>query len=179
MTTINNIKQNNQNIEENLMQNNNSNQEKESFTFWNQNIEQTNVNNDSIDEIVDINQNDNTDTEIFMSDIIEKPQSSPLEETRINTTEFEIPDLSQNNDMMMNHTQIVDKPKQEFMAINPSDIKINTKKPLFKKKEKKEEDPLEKIMKRDIPRTLGRTCQFCNTPLGDDERICPLCGRIN
>ena len=167
-----------QNIEENLIQNNNSNQEKENLFFSNQNNEQKIVNNDSINEIIDIN---NKDTEIFMSDIIEKPQSSPLEETRTNTTEFEIPDLSQSNDMMMNHTQIMDKPKQEFMAINPSDIKIDTKKPLFKKKEKdqKVEDPLEKIMKRDIPRTLGRTCQFCNTPLGDDERICPLCGRIN
>ena len=97
----------------------------------------------------------------------------------INNDNIEIPDLDIENDIMTNNTQIEEKIEQNYMAINPGDIKIDEKRVLFKKKEKKEEDPLEKIMNRNIPRTLDRNCQFCNTPLGDDERICPLCGRIN
>lgn len=98
----------------------------------------------------------------------------------VHNLDAEIPDIDLNNEnIMTNNTQVADEPKPEFMALNPSDIKIDNKKPLFKKKEKKEEDPLERIMKRNIPTTLGRTCQFCSTPLGDDERICPICGRIN
>ena len=117
--------------------------------------------------------------EAVLIDDIEDTQVSEHSKNEINL-DVEIPDIDLNNEnIMTNNTQIEDAPKPEFMALNPSDIKIDNKKPLFRKKEKKEENPLERIMKRNIPTTLGRSCQFCNTPLGDDERICPICGRIN
>lgn len=120
----------------------------------------------------------NIDEEILMDDI---PDNQDINKPNIShNIDVEIPDIDlTSEDLMTNNTQIIDEPKPEFMALNPSDIKVDTKKTFFKKKEKKEEDPLERIMKRNIPTTLGRTCQFCNTPLGDDERICPICGRIN
>ena len=134
-----------------------------------------NLQNNIINE--DSNLIDNDD--IIMNDISEINNQPSLEKYNIKNEDSEIPDQSNDSNLMINNTQEEDKPKQEFMAINPFDIKIDEKKPLFKKKEKKEEDPIQKLMKRNIPMTLGRTCQFCNTPLGDDERICPICGRIN
>ena len=134
-----------------------------------------NLQNNIINE--DSNLIDNDD--IIMNDISEINNQPSLEKYNIKNEDSEIPDQSNDSNLMINNTQEEDKPKQEFMAINPFDIKIDEKKPLFKKKEKKEEDPIQKLMRRNIPMTLGRTCQFCNTPLGDDERICPICGRIN
>ena len=134
-----------------------------------------NLQNNIINE--DSNLIDNDD--IIMNDISEINNQPSLEKYNIKNEDSEIPDQSNDSNLMINNTQEEDKPKQEFMAINPFDIKIDEKKPLFKKKKKKEEDPIQKLMKRNIPMTLGRTCQFCNTPLGDDERICPICGRIN
>ena len=134
-----------------------------------------NLQNNIINE--DSNLIDNDD--IIMNDISEINNQPSLEKYNIKNEDSEIPDQSNDSNLMINNTQEEDKPKQEFMAINPFDIKIDEKKPLFKKKEKKEEDPIQKLMKRNIPMTVGRTCQFCNTPLGDDERICPICGRIN
>lgn len=140
------------------------------------NIEITPIIEDEIvqSEIVDENSNDD---EIFMVDI--ESENNIENNVIVKNENLEIPDLDIENDIMTNNTQIEEKVEQNFMAINPSDIKIDEKKVLFKKKEKKEEDPLQKIMNRNIPRTLERNCQFCSTPLGDDERICPLCGRIN
>lgn len=136
---------------------------------------------EEIDEDKTINNNDiinipSIEEEILMEDINDN-QSVEQPESKVNL-DTEIPDIN-NENVMTNNTQIEDEPKPEFMALNPSDIKIDNKKTLFKQKEKKEENPLERMMKRNIPTTLGRTCQFCNTPLGDDERICPICGRIN
>ncbi len=117
----------------------------------------------------------NDDKDAITTDINEMNDSEVGNENLDN----EIPDLSLTNEnIMINNIQVEDKPKPEFMAINPSDIKINEKN-IPKKKEKKEEDSLKKLTKRNIPMTLGRTCQFCSTELGDDERICPICGRIN
>ncbi len=117
----------------------------------------------------------NDDKDAITTDINEMNDSEVGNENLDN----EIPDLSLTNEnIMINNIQAEDKPKPEFMAINPSDIKINEKN-IPKKKEKKEEDSLKKLTKRNIPMTLGRTCQFCSTELGDDERICPICGRIN
>lgn len=136
----------------------------------------TNTDNNIIDDNI---RDSNFQEEIFMNDIPETQNLEPLKEEK-QLIDNEIPDLSLNDEnIMTNNIQVEDKPKPEFMALNPSDIKIDEKKTLFKKKEKKEEDPLERLMKRNIPMTLGRTCQFCNTALGDDERICPICGRIN
>lgn len=136
---------------------------------------------EEIDEDKTINNNDiinipSIEEEILMEDINDNQSVEQLE-SKVNL-DTEIPDIN-NENVMTNNTQIEDEPKPEFMALNPSDIKIDNKKTLFKQKEKKEENPLERMMKRNIPTTLGRTCQFCNTPLGDDERICPICGRIN
>ena len=141
-----------------------------SLPIFNNNSQENNVNEDS--NIID---ND----DIIMNDINEINNQPSLEKYNIKNEDLEIPDQSNDSNLMINNIQEEDKPKQEFMAINPFDIKVDEKKPLFKKKEKKEEDPIQKLMKRNIPMTLGRTCQFCNTPLGDDERICPICGRIN
>ena len=147
------------------------------------NIKMSNLNNE-LDNIIDNkNLNGTNDEELSLKDIIEEKNLKDEYSKNINQ-DFEIPDITTNNSLMTNNTQVEEKPKQEFMAFNPSDIKTEEKKSLFKKKEKVEQvekviDPLEKIMNRNIPQTLGRTCQFCNTPLGDDERICPLCGRIN
>ncbi len=136
----------------------------------------TNADNNIIDDNII---NSDSQEEIFMNDISEIQNLEPVKEEN-QLIDNEIPDLSLNDEnIMTNNIQVEDKPKPEFMALNPSDIKIDEKKALFKKKEKKEEDPLKRLMKRNIPMTLGRTCQFCNTPLGDDERICPICGRIN
>lgn len=140
------------------------------LSTFNNNLQENNVNEDS--NIID---ND----DIIMNDINEINNQPSLEKYNIKNEDLEIPDQSNDSNLMINNIQEEDKPKQEFMAINPFDIKVDEKKPLFKKKEKKEEDPIQKLMKRNIPMTLGRTCQFCNTPLGDDERICPICGRIN
>ena len=140
------------------------------LSTFNNNLQENNVNEDS--NIID---ND----DIIMNDINEINNQPSLEKYNIKSEDLEIPDQSNDSNLMINNIQEGDKPKQEFMAINPFDIKVDEKKPLFKKKEKKEEDPIQKLMKRNIPMTLGRTCQFCNTPLGDDERICPICGRIN
>ncbi len=132
------------------------------------------------DDITKINNDDVIIEEDFMKDIEDNENTEQPKEVPIVNLDVEIPDIASNDESIMtNNTQIEDEAKPEFMALNPSDIKIDNKKPLFKKKEKKEETPLERIMKRNIPTTLGRTCQFCNTPLGDDERICPICGRIN
>ena len=140
------------------------------LSTFNNNLQENNVNENS--NIID---ND----DIIMNDINEINNQPSLEKYNIKNEDLEIPDQSNDSNLMINNIQEEDKPKQEFMAINPFDIKVDEKKPLFKKKEKKEEDPIQKLMKRNIPMTLGRTCQFCNTPLGDDERICPICGRIN
>ena len=140
------------------------------LSTFNNNLQENNVNEDS-------NTIENDD--IIMNDINEINNQPSLEKYNIKNEDLEIPDQSNDSNLMINNIQEEDKPKQEFMAINPFDIKVDEKKPLFKKKEKKEEDPIQKLMKRNIPMTLGRTCQFCNTPLGDDERICPICGRIN
>lgn len=138
-----------------------------------------NISNDDEDFFEEI-YDDEPNNDNVLSEIVEENNELPSEDTYLKNENLEIPDISINDEnIMLNNTQIEDKPKPEFMAINPGDIKIQEKKPLFKKKEKPEEDPLAKIMKRNVPMTLGRTCQFCNTPLGDDERICPLCGRIN
>lgn len=132
------------------------------------------------EEMVELNNNTITNEETYMSDIEDKENIEHRDDIDIINLDAEIPDIaSTEENVMTNNTQVEDAVKPEFMALNPSDIKIDTKKTLFKKKEKKEENPLERIMKRNIPTTLGRTCQFCNTPLGDDERICPICGRIN
>ena len=140
------------------------------LSTFNNNLQENNVNENS-------NTIDNDD--IIMNDINEINNQPSLEKYNIKNEDLEIPDQSNDSNLMINNIQEEDKPKQEFMAINPFDMKVDEKKPLFKKKEKKEEDPIQKLMKRNIPMTLGRTCQFCNTPLGDDERICPICGRIN
>lgn len=132
------------------------------------------------EEGLGINNVDTVNEETYMSDVENNETSENISEVDITNLDTEIPDIASNDtNIMTNNIQAEDEVKPEFMALNPSDIKIDTKKTLFKKKEKKEEDPLERIMKRNIPTTLGRTCQFCNTPLGDDERICPICGRIN
>lgn len=144
---------------------------KDDDDFFEEITEDTHENSD--DNIVD------SQEEVFVDDDSLAPIIEPIknENQEINN---EIPDLSLDDEnIMTNNIQIEDKPKPEFMAINPSDIKIDEKKSLFKKKEKKEEDPLKHLMNRNIPMTLGRTCQFCSTQLGDDERICPICGRIN
>lgn len=131
----------------------------------------------SNNEFTNIAENNNED--IVFEDIIEK--NSKPENSLIKASDYEpeVPDISMDDNFMTNNIQVEEQPKQEFMALNPSDIKVEEKMPVFKKKEKNEEDPLEKLLKRNIPMSLGRTCQFCNTPLGDDERICPICGRIN
>ncbi|MCI9434468.1 MAG: hypothetical protein HFI86_04275 [Bacilli bacterium] len=158
---------------------------------------------DENDELLDeIEEYDYKDDDDFFEEIIDEDHVEPNniqndddkytmanEITEINNREVgeinnqgldnEIPDLSLNDqNIMVNNVQVEDKPKPEFMALNPSDIKINEKN-IPKKKDKKEEEPLKKLTKRNIPMTLGRTCQFCSTELGDDERICPICGRIN
>ena len=158
---------------------------------------------DENDELLDeIEEYDYKDDDDFFEEIIDEDHVEPNniqndddkytmanEITEINNREVgeinnqgldnEIPDLSLNDqNIMVNNVQVEDKPKPEFMALNPSDIKINEK-DIPKKKDKKEEEPLKKLTKRNIPMTLGRTCQFCSTELGDDERICPICGRIN
>lgn len=142
---------------------------------------------DFFEEVIDdipINDHNNiidegSKEEIFMDDITQTQKIVPVIEEN-QQIDNEIPDVSiSDENIMTNNMQVEDKPKPEFMALNPSDIKIDEKKVLFKKKEKKEEDPLARLMKRNIPMTLGRTCQFCGTKLGDDERICPICGRIN
>lgn len=145
------------------------------------NINNLDNNDDLLDEVnEESNSNLNIDDEFSMVDIPENLSQEPVVNIENKLLNSEIPDISINDEnLMTNNTQVEDQPKQEFMALNPSDIKVEEKKPIFKKKEKKEDDPLEKIMQRNIPMTLGRTCQFCNTPLGDDERICPICGRIN
>lgn len=139
---------------------------------------------DFFEEIIDedniepkINQkNDNKDV---MMDDIPEVNDEEVVEIKNQILDNEIPDLSLTDEnVMINNIQAEDKPKPEFMALNPSDIRINEKN-IPKKKEKKEEDPIKKLTKRNIPMTLGRTCQFCSTELGDDERICPICGRIN
>ena len=142
----------------------------------NNNLNNDFVNDSELNDVI-IDKLDNDD--IVMDDLDEVSNQPSLEKYNIKNEDLEIPDQSDDNNIMINNIQIEDKPKQEFMAINPFDIKVDEKKPLFKKKEKMEEDPIQKLMKRNIPMTLGRTCQFCNTPLGDDERICPICGRIN
>ena len=126
-----------------------------------------------------INIDNNSDEEIIFEDIIENQNIPELELSSNSDLEQEVPDMSIDDNFMTNNIQVMEEPEKQFMAINPTDIKIDEKKTLFKKKEKKEEDPLVKIMNRNIPTTLGRKCQFCSTQLGDDERICPLCGRIN
>lgn len=145
------------------------------------NINNLDNNDDLLEEVnEESNSNLNIDDEFSMVDIPENLSQEPVVNMQNTFSNSEIPDISINDEnLMTNNTQVEDQPKQEFMALNPSDIKVEEKKPIFKKKEKKEDDPLEKLMQRNIPMTLGRTCQFCNTTLGDDERICPICGRIN
>ena len=134
-------------------------------------------------EITNLDENNNfedniDDNLLFMDDINDNANIVEKNNNYINNNN-EIPDIDEQNNIMMNNTQIEDTPKQEYMAINPSDIKINEKNSFFNKNKKADIDPIEKIMNRKIPTTLGRKCQFCNALLGDDERICPLCGRIN
>ena len=134
-------------------------------------------------EITNLDENNNfedniDDNLLFMDDINDNANIIENNNNYFNNNN-EIPDIDEQNNIMMNNTQIEDTPKQEYMAINPSDIKINEKNSFFNKNKKSDIDPIEKIMNRKIPTTLGRKCQFCNTLLGDDERICPLCGRIN
>lgn len=144
------------------------------------NINNLDNNYDLLEEINEENNPNLNIDEFTMVDIPQNLSQEPVVNMQNTFSNSEIPDISINDEnLMTNNTQVEDQPKQEFMALNPNDIKIEEKKPIFKKKEKKEDDPLEKLMKRNIPMTLGRTCQFCNTPLGDDERICPICGRIN
>lgn len=149
-------------------------------------IDEYEYNDDDFFEEIDEDKTNNNDNDIINIPSIEEEilmedinDNQSVEQAELKTNlDTEIPDIN-NENVMTNNTQIEDEPKPEFMALNPSDIKIDNKKTLFKQKEKKEENPLERMMKRNIPTTLGRTCQFCNTPLGDDERICPICGRIN
>lgn len=139
---------------------------------------------DFFEEIIDEdhvepNNIQNDDDKYTMANEITEINNREVGEINNQSLDNEIPDLSLNDqNIMVNNVQVEDKPKPEFMALNPSDIKINEKN-IPKKKDKKEEDPLKKLTKRNIPMTLGRTCQFCSTELGDDERICPICGRIN
>lgn len=146
-------------------------EDKDNDNFFEEIAEDKNLTNNN--DIINI---PSIEEEILIEDINDTKR---IEQPKLETNlDAEIPDINSEN-VMTNNTQIEDEPKPEFMALNPSDIKIDNKKTLFKQKEKKEENPLDRIMKRNIPTTLGRTCQFCNTPLGDDERICPICGRIN
>lgn len=171
-------------INANVITENNNNLIDEENELNNVNISPLEIDPDQVEDITlnnltdNINTNDIHEEEIIMNDIVEDEKKNTNIFLNYPKENGEIPDIVE-DDLMVNNIQPEDKKSEQFMAINPSDIKIDEKKSLFKKKEKQEEDPLEKIMKRNIPTSLGRKCQFCESPLGDDERICPLCGRIN
>lgn len=104
-----------------------------------------------------------------MQDVIENVQEIPFKSYNNNLSD--VPEIS-NENVMINNIQEADIPKQTYMAINPNDRIVDME-------IKKEDVPQINITDRKIDNSLGRTCNFCGTPLGNNERICPLCGRIN
>ena len=137
-----------------------------------QNIPMTSLYDDAVTSQDDFEFLPDLDDEVQTSndDMIDIASNVISDEVKIESDNYsDIPEINSEN-YMFNNVQEPDEVKPQYMAINPSD-RINN--------EEEEQDYVEDRPIRQLPRLKNRSCSFCNTPLGDDERICPECGRIN
>lgn len=141
--------------------------------FEPKNVEITNLydDDDDIEFLPDLD-DDFEDEDIDFEDVENSNLAYEDFSNQSNSNNYsDIPDVKEEN-YMINNVQKVDEVAPQYMAINPSDRKIDIK-------EEKIEKSTVDFSKRNITRLKNRFCSFCQTPLGDDERICPECGRIN
>lgn len=160
----------------------------ETDDFAPQNVEMTNFYDDDDDDIEflpdldddDINQmsestSSDEDYDYEDEDIVFEEQvnnvipdfSQPI----VSDNYSDIPDVGGDN-FMINNIQKHDEIAPQYMAFNPSDRVVNNTEEVIP-------NSTVDFANRNIIRLKNRYCSFCNTPLGDDERICPKCGRIN
>lgn len=142
--------------------------------FTPQNVPMTSFydDDDDIEFLPDLEDEEYDDEDSYDLEDVQNSNEVSFEDTPIQSDNYsDIPDVK-NENFMVNNVQKFDEVAPQYMAINPSDRITEHKEEIIQKS-------TVDFANRNVTRLKNRFCAFCQTPLGDDERICPECGRIN